>query len=140
MTPQQIAGARRVAKFLRAYGVQFEGEFATIEGYVLVDIGMRMLTPRELFLAQGFSPAHVIDRAWVINPETAEVEKITLTKEQQIRMCGNSVCPDVAEVLVAANVPEMSILPGHRRPTRHRRPATPAPDLSDHPALALQGA
>lgn len=139
LTTEQSAGARRVAKFLRAHGVQFEGEFATIEGYVLIDIGMRMLTAAELFAAQGFGPDYVINRAWVINPETAEVEEITLTKEQQIRMCGNSVCPDVAEALVAANVPEMSILPGRRRPVRQRRPASPAPDLSHHPALALQG-
>lgn len=62
-----------------------------------------------------------------------------LTMEQQIRMSGNSVCPDVAEALVAAKVPDMSIVPGRRRPTRHRRPAPPAPDLSDHTALALQG-
>lgn len=54
LTPEQLAGARRVAKFLRRHGVEFEGEFAMVGPYVIVDIGMRMLTPSELFAAQGF--------------------------------------------------------------------------------------
>lgn len=114
LTPEQLAGARRVAAFLREYGVEFEGEFATVESegirYVIVDIGMRMLTPRELFRAQGFPESYVIDRAWIIDPQTGELTEITLTKEQQIRMCGNSVCPPVAAALVAANSPELCIL------------------------------
>ncbi len=119
MTPAQIIGARRVAKFLRAYGVEFDGEFATIEGYVIVDLGMRMLTPRELFLAQGFPADYVIDRAWVVDPQTGEIAEIRLTKEQQIRMCGNSVCPDVAEAIVRCNVPELAVRP--RRSVKRRR-------------------
>ena len=106
MSPEQEAGALAVATFLRAHGVEFEGEYATVAGYVIVDIGMRMLTPRELFLAQGFPPDYVIDKAWHIGPRGEIVEQ-TLTKEQQIRMCGNSVCPPVAEALVRANVPEL---------------------------------
>ena len=109
MTDEQIAGARRVAAFLREYGCVFEGEFATVAGYVIVDIGMRMLTPRELFRAQGFPEDYVIDRAWVIDPKTGDLTEIRLTKEQQIRMCGNSVCPPVAEALVRVNVPELSV-------------------------------
>jgi DNA (cytosine-5)-methyltransferase 1 len=108
MTPQQIIGARRVAKFLRDYGVEFEGEFATVAGYVIVDLGMRMLAPRELFRAQGFGNDYVIDRAWVIDPATGEIEEILLTKEQQIRMCGNSVCPPVMKAIARSNVPEMA--------------------------------
>lgn len=76
MTPEQNAGARRVAKFLRPYGVHFEGELATNERYVLVDIGMRMFTPSELFFAQGFSFDYVIDRAWVINPRTTRLRSL----------------------------------------------------------------
>lgn len=109
MTPEQIAGALRVAAFLREHGVQFDGEFATVKGYVIVDLGMRMLTPRELFRAQGFTEGYVIDRAWVIDPASGALEEIRLTKEQQIRMCGNSVCPPVMAGLVAANVPELAV-------------------------------
>ena len=62
--------------------------------YAIVDIGMRMLTPRELFRAQGFPDDYIIDRG-------AHGER--LTKTQQIRMCGNSVCPPLAEALVREN-------------------------------------
>ena len=109
MTPEQVAGARQVAAFLRSFGVKFEGEFATVAGYVIVDIGMRMLMPRELFRAQGFGENYVIDRAWVIDPTSGALTEIALTKEQQIRMCGNSVCPQVAAALVRANVPELAV-------------------------------
>ena len=54
LTPEQDKAARRVVKFLRRYGVKIEGPYAIVKGYVIVDIGMRMLTPRELFRAQGF--------------------------------------------------------------------------------------
>ena len=63
--------------------------------YQLTDIGMRMLTPRELYNAQGFPDSYRISFEFNGKP---------LTKEAQIRMCGNSVCPDVAKALVAANV------------------------------------
>ena len=56
--------------------------------YVIVDIGMRMLTPRELARAQGF-------------PDTYE---LTGTKTSQVARIGNSVCPVMAKVLVEANV------------------------------------
>ena len=63
--------------------------------YVLDDIGMRMLTPRELFRAQGFPDSYFIDPPFAGKP---------MTKTAQIRMCGNSVCPQVAEAIVRANV------------------------------------
>ena len=109
MTTAQIEGALRVAEFLRKYGVQFDGPFATVAGYVIIDIGMRMLTARELFRAQGFPEDYVIDRAWVVDPKTGNIQEIKLSKEQQIRMCGNSVCPPLAEALVRENSPEMCI-------------------------------
>lgn len=65
------------------------------EPYRIVDIGMRMLTPRELFRAQGFPEGYVID---------PEVGGRRLSKTAQVRMCGNSVCPDAARALVEANV------------------------------------
>ena len=69
----------------------------TIDGttYAVVDIGMRMLTPRELFRAQGFPDSYIID----VLPDSR-----TLTKAAQIRLCGNSVCPDVEAALLRANL------------------------------------
>ena len=69
--------------------------------FAIVDIGMRMLTPRERFNAQGFRPDYTIDRG-----ELEDGTIIPLTLEQQGRMCGNSVCPQMAEALVAANYHE----------------------------------
>lgn len=68
-----------------------------IEGvdYVLTDIGMRMLEPRELFNAQGFPPGYVIDPIFNGKP---------LTRTLQVKCCGNSVCPPLAAALVKANV------------------------------------
>lgn len=72
----------------------------TIDGrdFVVVDIGMRMLTARERFSAQGFRPDYVIDRGALEDGSVVE-----LTAEAQGRMCGNSVCPPLAEALVRAN-------------------------------------
>jgi DNA (cytosine-5)-methyltransferase 1 len=64
------------------------------EPYQIADIGMRMLTPKELFAAQGF-PAD-----YIINPIAGGKR---LTKSAQVRMCGNSVSPPVAAALVHAN-------------------------------------
>lgn len=69
----------------------------TVEGedYQIVDIGMRMLTPRELFAAQGFPPDYAIE---------VEFEGRPLSKTAQIARAGNSVCPPVAAAIVAANL------------------------------------
>lgn len=63
--------------------------------YQLADIGMRMLQPRELYRAQGFPESYKIDIEYQGKP---------LTKTAQVRMCGNSVCPDVAAAIISANV------------------------------------
>jgi DNA (cytosine-5)-methyltransferase 1 len=68
------------------------------EEYVLVDIGMRMLAPRELFLLQGFPKSYVIDGAVV------DGRPKHFTKSTQTRLCGNSVPPDLAEAVVLANL------------------------------------
>lgn len=70
------------------------------EPYQIVDIGMRMLTPRELFNAQGFPPDYVIDR---------DSEGKVFSKAAQIARCGNSVCPPLAQALVTANLYENNI-------------------------------
>ena len=67
------------------------------EDYRIVDIGMRMLTPRELFRAQGFTDAYTIEHGI-----DEDGEAIPLTKTAQVHMCGNSVCPPLAEALIAA--------------------------------------
>lgn len=68
----------------------------TIKGddYQIVDIGMRMLTPRELFRAQGFPDSYIIDFEHNGKPPS---------KASQVRMCGNSVSPYPAKALVEAN-------------------------------------
>jgi len=72
------------------------------EPYVIADIGMRMLSPRELYRAQGFDDNYIIDRGLIIR-EDGTREWIKLTKTAQVRMCGNSVCPPLAEALAKAN-------------------------------------
>ncbi|MBG3875556.1 DNA cytosine methyltransferase [Desulfovibrio oxamicus] len=61
--------------------------------YVITDIGLRMLTPRELARAQGFPDSYIIDF----------VDGKRVKKEDQVAMIGNSVCPGMAAALVAAN-------------------------------------
>lgn len=63
--------------------------------YQIVDICMRMLTPRELFRAQGFPDSYVIDQGLDGKP---------ISKATQIRLVGNSVSPPVAEALIRANI------------------------------------
>lgn len=61
----------------------------------LADIGMRMLEALELFLAQGFKATYDI------NPR---IHGKPITKTDQVRLAGNSVCPQLAEALVRANL------------------------------------
>lgn len=69
------------------------------EVWQIIDIGMRMLSPRELFLAQGFPGSYIINPTFNGKP---------LTKTAQIKMCGNSVSPLPAEAVVKANFEERS--------------------------------
>lgn len=109
LSPELAASARVVAKFLRDHGVEFDGEFATVGEHIIVDIGMRMLTPRELYRAQGFPEQYIIDRGMVEDPASGQLREVKLTKTAQVRMVGNSVCPPMAAVIIAANLPEMRI-------------------------------
>jgi DNA (cytosine-5)-methyltransferase 1 len=115
LTPEHEACALRVASFLIKYYGTAHGESLTdpldtattkdrlalvtvwIQGdpFVIVDITLRMLKPRELFNAQGFPRDYIIDR-------TADGRK--LTKSEQVRMVGNSVSPPALRVIVRANL------------------------------------
>lgn len=70
------------------------------EDYQIVDIGMRMLQPHELFLAQGFPADYIID---------VDKDGNKITKAKQVARCGNSVCPPLAKALVDANLPELKV-------------------------------
>lgn len=71
------------------------------EPYVIVDICMRMLSPRELALCQGFPADYIIDRG---------ADGRCLTKAQQVKLIGNSVPPDFAEAIVTENVVKQGVL------------------------------
>ena len=68
------------------------------EEYIITDIRMRMLQPRELFNAQGFPKDYIIDTDADGNP---------YPKSKQVARCGNAVTPPVPEALVRANLPEL---------------------------------
>ncbi|WP_224552898.1 DNA cytosine methyltransferase [Pectobacterium versatile] len=72
----------------------------TVEGidYQIVDIGMRMLQPHELYAAQGFPDWYIIDQ---------DYRGVKYAKDKQVARCGNAVPPPFAEALVRANMPEM---------------------------------
>jgi len=117
--PEHHKRARRVAAFLRKHGYWDDREFVTVDlgngvTGVMIDIGMRMLTPRERFTAQGFRPDYIIDRG-ILEDGT----EIRFTAEQQGYMCGNSVCPPEAEDLIRENYQPRQV----RRPRATPRPA-----------------
>lgn len=115
LSPEQEAGAHRVAAFLiNYYGngtalglrepldtVTTRDRMALVtvyvhgEPYVIVDIKLRMLKPAELFRAQGFPPEYIIDR-------TADGRRISNT--HAVRMVGNSVSPPPLRALAEANL------------------------------------
>lgn len=67
------------------------------EWYFIADIGLRMLTPREAFKAMGFAPDYIIDK---------DYNGQAYPKAEQMNRCGNAVCPPMAGLLAAANLPE----------------------------------
>jgi DNA (cytosine-5)-methyltransferase 1 len=72
----------------------------TVQGqdYQIIDIGMRMLKPRELFRAQGFPDDYIID---------FDNNGKKYPQDQQVARCGNAVPPVFAEALIRANLPEV---------------------------------
>lgn len=74
----------------------------TIEGvdYQIVDIGLRMLEPKELYGCQGFPDDYIIDHDYTGK---------TYPRTEQVRRCGNAVCPPIPAALVRANLPELCV-------------------------------
>ena len=68
------------------------------QDYEISDIGFRMLQPVELFKAQGFPDSYIFTHG-----TNEHGQQITLTKTEQTRMVGNSVCPQLARALVEVN-------------------------------------
>lgn len=74
----------------------------TIDGvdYQIVDIGLRMLEPRELYGCQGFPDDYIIDHDYTGK---------TYPRSEQVKRCGNAVCPPIPAALVRANLPELCV-------------------------------
>ncbi|WP_072277110.1 DNA cytosine methyltransferase [Kluyvera cryocrescens] len=92
--------AQQTLAFLREYcGEDCDG-LVTVDGitYRIVDIGMRMLQPHELYRAQGFPEWYIIDQ---------DYSGKKYAKDKQVARCGNAVPPPFAEALVRANLPEL---------------------------------
>ncbi|MDP0667270.1 DNA cytosine methyltransferase [Klebsiella pneumoniae] len=94
--------AQQVLAFLKEYCGPDSTGLVEIDGvtYRIVDIGMRMLQPHELYRAQGFPEWYIIDR---------DYRGVKYAKDKQVARCGNAVPPPFAEALVRANLPEMCI-------------------------------
>ncbi len=75
----------------------------TIEGidYQIVDIGLRMLEPKELYGCQGFPSDYIIDQDYTGKK---------YPRSEQVKRCGNSVCPPLPAAMVRANLPELCVV------------------------------
>jgi len=110
LTPEQLEGARRCAAFMHEHLPEHfkdPADLVMVGGYVLVDITLRMLQPPELKAAQGFDKDYIIDRGLFVDPVTGAEEWRDINKTDQVRLIGNSVCPDEAEALVSANAADI---------------------------------
>ena len=92
--------AQQALEFLREYCGPDSTGLVTLDGvvYRIVDIGMRMLQPHELYRAQGFPEWYIIDQ---------DFRGVKYAKDKQVARCGNAVPPPFAEALVRANLPEL---------------------------------
>lgn len=69
--------------------------------FFIADIGLRMLSPRELYNANGFPPDYIIDR---------DDEGKPYPVSKQVARCGNAVPPPFATALIRANAPEYCLI------------------------------
>ncbi len=65
-----------------------------------MDIGLRMLEPKELYGCQGFPDDYIIDR---------DCDGKPYPRAEQVRRCGNAVCPPIPTALVRANLKELCV-------------------------------
>ncbi|MBY0241771.1 MAG: DNA cytosine methyltransferase [Burkholderiaceae bacterium] len=123
LSAEHAAKARECARLLHEYLPEHfptPADMVLVGDYVLVDITLRMLRPRELFRAQSFPESYIIDEI----PDPAQlfkdgkqvadplkIPRIPLTATAQVRMCGNSVTPVQAEALIRANFAHEQLLP-----------------------------
>ncbi|WP_371321325.1 DNA cytosine methyltransferase [Achromobacter seleniivolatilans] len=111
-----LAKAKACARFFHKYLPEHfptKADLIIVGGWVLVDITLRMLAPRELYLAQGFPRDYVIHEipdpkmlfvnGHQVPGDPRDIPRIPLSKTAQVRMCGNSVCPPVAKAIIEAN-------------------------------------
>lgn len=111
LAPELRARAKAVADFLHEYLPERFPEPAGIVllgGYVLADITLRMLVPRELARAQGFPDSYILDRGLFETAIGSGVyEWRQISKTEQVRLVGNSVCPDMAGAEVANDLSDL---------------------------------
>ena len=104
LAPEHRARAKACADFLHEHLPEHfpePADLVLVGDYVLVDITLRMLVPRELARAQGFPDSYILDRGlFETAPGSGTYEWRPITKTDQVRLIGNSVCPDVAEAIV----------------------------------------
>lgn len=99
---QEDATGQDIEKPLDTVTTKDRFGLVTIEGvdYQIVDIGLRMLEPRELYGCQGFPDDYIIDHDYTGK---------TYPRSEQVRRCGNAVCPPIPAALVKANLPELCV-------------------------------
>lgn len=104
LAPEYRERAKACADFLHEHLPEHfpePADLVLVGDYVLVDITLRMLVPRELARAQGFPDSYILDRGlFETEPGSGVYEWRPVTKTDQVRLIGNSVCPDVAEAIV----------------------------------------
>ncbi|QMV73620.1 DNA cytosine methyltransferase [Comamonas piscis] len=129
LSPEHEQRARQCAELLKKHLPEQFPDVAELvmmwhagNWWALVDITLRMLKPRELFRAQGFPKDYRFER--VPDPDLLfrngkqvegnplDLPQIGLSTTAQVRMCGNSVCPPVAEALVRANFAHEALIYG----------------------------
>lgn len=105
LAPELRERARQVARFLHEHLPEHfpePADMVLVGDRVMVDITLRMLVPRELARAQGFPDSYILDRGlFETEPGSGQFEWRPITKTDQVRLLGNSVCPDMAESEVA---------------------------------------